>query len=74
MKEVEQVFLEEFGQRPLDLFQEFESVPMAAASLAQVHRAVTKDGRVAAVKVQYNDVSRLFQSKHGSVRDDAYCD
>ncbi|KAF9358646.1 hypothetical protein BGX34_008831 [Mortierella sp. NVP85] len=62
MKEVEQVFLEEFGQRPLDLFQEFESVPMAAASLAQVHRAVTKDGRLAAVKVQYNDVSRLFQT------------
>jgi hypothetical protein len=38
MKEVEQVFLEEFGLHPLDLFREFERVPMAAASLAQVHR------------------------------------
>ncbi|KAF9351219.1 hypothetical protein BGX26_010726 [Mortierella sp. AD094] len=62
MKEVEQIFQEEFGQHPLDLFREFESVPMAAASLAQVHRAVTMDGRLAAVKVQYNDVSRLFQT------------
>ncbi|KAG0226565.1 hypothetical protein BGX31_007255 [Mortierella sp. GBA43] len=60
MKEVEQVFQEEFGKRPYDLFEEFDPVPMAAASLAQVHRAVTKDGRLAAVKVQYNDVSRLF--------------
>ncbi|KAG0308603.1 hypothetical protein BGZ98_007457 [Dissophora globulifera] len=62
MKEVEQVFLEEFGERPQDLFKEFDPVPMAAASLAQVHRAVTMDGRLAAVKVQYNDVSRLFQT------------
>ncbi|KAG0249189.1 hypothetical protein BG011_009521 [Mortierella polycephala] len=62
MKEVEQVFQEEFGQRPMDLFREFDSVPLAAASLAQVHRAVTMDGRLAAVKVQYNDVSRLFKT------------
>ncbi|KAF9436615.1 hypothetical protein BGZ76_003456 [Entomortierella beljakovae] len=62
MKEVEQVFQEEFGQSPLDLFREFEPVPMAAASLAQVHKAITKDGRLAAVKVQYNDVSRLFET------------
>ncbi|KAF9942782.1 hypothetical protein BGZ67_010414 [Mortierella alpina] len=62
MREVEQVFLEEFGQHPRDLFQEFDSVPLAAASLAQVHRAVTMDGRLAAVKVQYNDVSRLFKT------------
>ncbi|KAG0051436.1 hypothetical protein BGZ83_003774 [Gryganskiella cystojenkinii] len=63
MKEVEQVFREEFdGQLPLDLFREFDPVPLAAASLAQVHKAVTMDGRLAAVKVQYNDVRRLFKT------------
>ncbi len=38
--------------RPLeDLFQRIEEVPVGAASIAQVHRAITTDGRQVAVKV-----------------------
>ncbi|MGY4396573.1 ubiquinone biosynthesis protein [Sphingomonas sp. UYAg733] len=40
-----------FGRDPADLFQSIDPVPVGAASIAQVHRAVTTDGRQVAVKV-----------------------
>lgn len=41
-----------FGRKIDDLFEEFERTPMAAASIAQVHRARMQDGRAVIVKVR----------------------
>ncbi|CCQ75735.1 2-polyprenylphenol 6-hydroxylase [Magnetospira sp. QH-2] len=52
---------QEFGQ-PLDtLFQSFDQAPVAAASIAQVHFAITTDGREVAVKVLRPDIEKAFE-------------
>jgi ubiquinone biosynthesis protein len=54
--EVEKIVEEELGGRISKMFETFESTPLAAASLGQVHKAVLRDGREVVVKVQRPDV------------------
>jgi predicted unusual protein kinase regulating ubiquinone biosynthesis (AarF/ABC1/UbiB family) len=56
------VIEEEFGDVPERVFAEWDPLPFAAASIGQVHRAITKDGRAVAVKVQYPGIAASITS------------
>lgn len=56
----------ELGQPPDRLFAEWDPVPIAAASIGQVHRAITRGGEAVAVKVQYPGVAEAVAADLGN--------
>jgi predicted unusual protein kinase regulating ubiquinone biosynthesis (AarF/ABC1/UbiB family) len=56
------VVQEDLGAHPRDVFARWEDEPFAAASIGQVHRAVTRGGDRVAVKVQYPGIDRAIEN------------
>jgi len=59
-KRAVKILEEELGKPVNELFSEFSEKPLAAASLGQVHKAVTLDGRVVAIKVQRDKLKEMY--------------
>jgi len=53
---------QDLGRPPQEIFDYFEPEPLAAASIAQVHRARLKDGSEVVVKVRRPDIKRQVES------------
>lgn len=60
--DVDRMLAEQFGRGWRGRFTEFDETPAAAASIGQVHRAVWRDGRAVAVKVQYPGAEQALLS------------
>jgi predicted unusual protein kinase regulating ubiquinone biosynthesis (AarF/ABC1/UbiB family) len=65
---VRKAILNAFSKPPEELFKEFEYEAFAAASLGQVHKAMTFNGEKLAVKVQYPGVGKTIKNDIQMVR------
>lgn len=59
-EQVERTIAQEFGKDIPDLFSSFDPIPLAAASLGQVHKAQLHSGEEVVVKVQRPGLKKLF--------------
>lgn len=63
--QVRQILVEELAGTPEELFAEFSIKPLAAASTAQVHRAVLHDGTEVVVKLQRPGIRKQMKADIG---------
>jgi predicted unusual protein kinase regulating ubiquinone biosynthesis (AarF/ABC1/UbiB family) len=61
-KQLRGVLGREYGKGWEKRFERFDWDPVAAASIGQVHRATTRDGRDLALKIQYPGIARSISS------------
>src|SRR3954468_3847303 len=61
-KDMKKVIEGEYGEKLENVFESFDPVPIAAASIGQVYRAHLEDGRAVVVKVQYPGVATAVRA------------
>lgn len=59
---IQEVIEQELGQPLGQLFADFDTTPLASASIGQVHRASLHDGSVVAVKVQHPGIDEALEN------------
>ncbi|HLW64651.1 MAG TPA: AarF/ABC1/UbiB kinase family protein [Gemmataceae bacterium] len=59
---VHRTLLKELGRPAGEVFATFDEVPLASASIAQVHVATLRDGQSVVVKVQHPDIAKRIHN------------
>ena len=62
IEKIKSVFIKEFGKPVNEIFLEFDETPIAAASIAQVHKAKLKNGEVVAVKILHPGIAKKIEA------------
>lgn len=62
IEDVDIIFKKEFGRNKEEIFEWFDPNAIASASVAQVHKAKTKDGRTVACKLLRPNIERLYEA------------
>ncbi len=62
LQKVENIIQKDFGKKYTALFKTFDTIPLASASIAQVHRATLLNGKKVAVKIRRPEVSEHVES------------
>ncbi len=61
-EKLEKLMAKEWGEKVGSVLAEIDPEAVAAASIGQVHRAITKEGREVAIKVQYPGIAEAVES------------
>lgn len=68
VEKIKSVFNKEYGKSVNEIFLEFDETPIAAASIAQVHKAKLKSGEVVAVKILHPGAAQKIESDLGILK------
>lgn len=71
-EEVQEIFEDEIGVRISKAFKEFDEVPLASASIGQVHTAILRSGKKVAVKIQRPNIREHFLADLDTLNDIVY--
>jgi len=61
-KDIQKIIKSELGGNVKDVFHTFAEKPLASASIAQVHAAITKEGLDVVVKIQRPDIQDILET------------
>lgn len=67
-KEIHRIIKRELGDTVENIFHSFQDTPIASASIAQVHGAITKEGLDVVVKVQRSDIESILETDMGLIQ------